>query len=144
MRRRRIDKPSATIRRFAIALKSQPGHMFGNIVHRNLFASFNDPSGDIVPVGAMGVRIAGVIDEPRWRLHEDVVTVDDGKESPLFRWKSIDRFIAQYLPAPINDDFAQFDASCRKHSPSVNWGIMYDDFFHVPRPILTLVEVRGD
>ena len=110
-----------------MALKSQPGYLFGNIVHRHLFTSFNDPSGDIVPVCATGVRIAGVIDEPRWRLHENVLTVDDGKESPLFHWKSPERFVAQYDPASIDDDHARFDVSCRKHSPSVNWRILYDD-----------------
>ena len=61
------------------------------------------------------------------------MTVDDGKESPLFRWKNLDRFIAQYIPAPINDDFAWFNASFRKDSPSVNVRIPYDDSFHVLR-----------
>jgi hypothetical protein len=107
--------------------------MFGSIIHRNLFIGFDDPNRDIVPVGASGVRVTGVIDEPRWRPHQDVLTVDDRKENPLFLWKSLDRFVAQYFPASINDDVARLKASCRKNPSSVNWRVMYDYVLHVPR-----------
>jgi hypothetical protein len=79
-------------------------------------------------------RVACSIDPRRKLAHpsrKDVVTTDDGKESPFFGWKSLDRFIAQYLPAPSNDDFTRFNTSCSKHSPSVNWRIVYDDRVHL-------------
>ena len=56
------------------------------------------------------------------------------KESPFFRWKSPDRFLSlNTTAASIDDDFARFDVSCRKHSPSVKWAGRDDDSFHVPR-----------
>ena len=112
--------------------------MFGDIVHGNLFTGFNDPNGDITPVGAAGVRIAGMIDEPRWRLHQDVLTVHDRNENPLFWWKSLEGFIVQYFPASIDDDFAWLNASCGKNSSSVNCRVVHDDFFHVLREFYRL------
>ena len=105
--------------------------MLGDIVHRNLFTGFDDPNRDIVPAGASGVRITGVVDEPRRRPHQDVLTVDDLQENPLFRWKSLDRFVAQYFPASIDDDVARLKASCRKDPAPVNWRVVYDDVIHL-------------
>jgi hypothetical protein len=133
VRRERSNKQSTTIGRFAVAREPKSGHLFDGIIHGNLVAGFNDSNGDIVPIRTPGIRIAGVIDEPGWRLHQDVLTIHDGQERSFFYWKSVDCLIAQDFPASINDDFARFDASRREHSASVNRRIPYDDCVHLRR-----------
>ena len=105
--------------------------MLGGIVHRDLFSGFDDPNRDIVPAGASGVRITGVVDESRRRPHQDVFAVDDLEKNPLARWKSLDRFVAQYFPASIDDDVARLKASCRKDPSPVNRRVVYDDVIHL-------------
>jgi hypothetical protein len=107
--RQRNRNYSATVRRLAVALQFESGHLLGNVIHRHLFTGFNDPKGDIVQISAAGVRITGVIDEPRWRRHQDVATVDDRQKNPLLARERRDRLIAEYVPAAIDDDFAGFD-----------------------------------
>jgi len=52
-----------------------------------------------------------MIDEPRRRFHQDVLTIHHRKKNTLFSWKSLQRFIAQHFPASINNDFARLNAA---------------------------------
>ena len=110
------------IRRFAFTHQLQPGDLFGNVVHRDLFASLNGAKGDVVSVVTARVRTARVVDEPRRRLEQDVLPINDRHKGAFVIGKDFQRPVAQDFAAstPVDDDVACIDAFCRKNSSSVN------------------------
>jgi len=129
----RNNQQSPTNRQSAVALQPQSRHLFRNIIHRDFLTGFNHANGNVAAGAATRVRIAWVIDEPRWRLEQDVLTVDYRNKDPFFCRKPFDCLIAQHFTTstPIKDDFTYFDASRRKNSSPVDRRVLDDDPFHV-------------
>ncbi len=133
---RGIKVPTAT-NRTTTTMEIEAGHLFPDVVSRDLFSYSDRTQGDILTVRSVNIWVTRVIDKPRGRVEEDEVTIDIGQELFLFSRETSNTSFIQKLGGftPIDHNPALRDIRSSKDAATMDSRMIYNySLVHLPCP----------